>query len=128
MRIQLVAALMAASIAVPAAAQRQETPDKRLDRIEQQLHAVQRKVFPGGAPQEMTPEVTPGAPIVAPIGVPATAPIADLAARIDALETQLRQLTGQSEENGHRLALAEGALKELKESTAARLAAIEQAQ
>jgi TolA-binding protein len=128
MRIQLLAALLAASIAAPAAAQRQETPEKRLDRIEQQLHAVQRKVFPGGAPQEMTPEVTPGAPVIAPTGVPATAPIADLAARIDALETQLRQLTGQSEENGHRLALAEGALKELKELTASRLAAIEQAQ
>jgi len=128
MRIQLLAALMAVSIAVPVAAQRQETPEKRLDRIEQQLHAVQRKVFPGGAPQEMTPEVTPGAPVVAPTGVPATAPMADITARIDALETQLRQLTGQSEENGHRLALAEDALKQMRESTASRLAALEQAQ
>src|SRR3954452_23788873 len=113
MRIQLVAALMAASIAVTAAAQRPEqrieTPEKRLDRIEQQLHAVQRKVFPGGAPQEVTPEIVPGAPVAAPGGVPATAPIADLTARIDALESQLRQLTGQSEENGHRLALTEEA-------------------
>lgn len=128
MRIQLVAALMAASIAVPAAAQRQETPERRLDRIEQQLHAVQRKVFPGGTPQEVTPEVTPGAPVIAPTGVPASAPMADITARIDALETQLRQLTGQSEENGHRLALAEDALKQMRESTAARLAAIEQSQ
>ena len=128
MRNKLLAALMAASIAVPAAAQRAETPEKRLDRIEQQLHAVQRKVFPGGAPQEVTPEIVPGAPVAAPGGVPATAPVADLTARIDALESQLRQLTGQSEENGHRLALTEEALKQLKETTASRLAAIEQAQ
>jgi len=128
MRIKLVAALMAASIAVPAAAQRAETPEKRLDRIEQQLKAVQRKVFPGGAPQEVTPEIVPGTPAAAPGGVPATAPMADLTARIDALEAQLRQLTGQSEENGHRLALAEEALKQLRETTASRLAAVEQAQ
>jgi TolA-binding protein len=128
MRIRLLAALMAASIAVPAAAQRQETPEKRLDRIEQQLRAVQRKVFPGGAGLEVTPEVMPVAPSAAPTGVPATTPVADLTARIDALETQLRQLTGQAEENGHRLALAEDALKQLRDTTSARLAAIEQAQ
>lgn len=128
MRIHLMAALLAATIAVPAAAQRQETPEKRLDRIEQQLHAVQRKVFPQGAPQEMTPEVTPAGPAAQPNGVPATSPVADLTARIDALEAQLRQLTGQAEENGHRLRLTEEALKELKDTTATRLAAVEQAQ
>jgi TolA-binding protein len=128
MRIQLVAALMAASIAVPAAAQRAETPEKRLDRIEQQLHAVQRKVFPGGAPQEMTPEVAPGSPAIAPSGVPASAPMADITARIDALEGQLRRLTGEAEENGHRLAVTEETLKQLKDGMTTRLAAIEQAQ
>ncbi|MBV9931889.1 MAG: hypothetical protein JO013_13225 [Alphaproteobacteria bacterium] len=128
MRVPFVAALMAASIAVPAAAQRPETPEKRLERIEQQLRAVQRKVFPSGAPEEVTPEITPGSPAAAPGGVPATAPVADLTARIDALEAQLRQLTGQAEENGHRLALTEEALKQLRETTASRLAAVEQAQ
>jgi TolA-binding protein len=128
MRVQFVAALMAASVAVPAAAQRPESPEKRLDRIEQQLHAVQRKVFPGGAPQEVIPEIAPTAAAAAPGGVPATAPLADLTARIDALENQLRQLTGQAEENGHRLALTEEALRQLKDTTAARLAAVEQAQ
>jgi TolA-binding protein len=128
MRIQLLAVLMAATIAVPAAAQRQETPEKRLDRIEQQLHAVQRKVFPQGAPQELTPEITPATPTASPTGVPATTPVADLTARIDSLETQLRQLTGQAEENGHRLRVAEEALAQVKETTAARLAALEQAE
>jgi TolA-binding protein len=54
--------------------------------------------------------------------------MADLTARIDSLEAQLRQLTGQAEENGHRLAMTEEALKQLKETTASRLAAVEQAQ
>jgi TolA-binding protein len=128
MRVQLVAALMAASIAVPASAQRVETPEKRLDRIEQQLHAVQRKVFPGGAPQEVNPEIAPGTAAAAPGGVPATAPMADITARIDALEAQLRRLTGEAEENGHRLAVTEETLKQLKDSMTTRLAAVEQAQ
>ena len=128
MRNKLLAALLAATIAVPAAAQRAETPEKRLDRIEQQLRAVQRKVFPQGAPQEVSPEISPGTPAASPAGVPATAPVADLTARIDSLEAQLRQLTGQAEENGHRLRLAEDALKEMKDSTASRLAALEQAE
>jgi TolA-binding protein len=128
MRIKLLAALMAATIAAPTLAQRQETPEKRLDRIEQQLHAVQRKVFPQGAPQEITPEIIPSAPTAAPTGVAATTPVADLTARIDSLETQLRQLTGQAEENGHRLRLAEEAVTQLKEATASRLAALEEAE
>jgi TolA-binding protein len=128
MRILLVAALMAASVAVPAVAQRAETTEKRLDRIEQQLRAVQRKVFPQGAGQEVTPEVTPAIPAASPMGVPATTPVADLTARLDALEAQLRQLTGQVEENGHRLRLAEEAVAQLRETTTSRLAALEQAE
>jgi TolA-binding protein len=128
MRHHLLAVLLAASVAVPAAGQRQETPEKRLDRIEQQLRAVQRRVFPQGGPQEIAPEVTPTIPGASPVGVPASTPVADLTARIDALESQLRQLTGQAEENGHRLAVLDEAVKQLRDTTASRLAAIEQAQ
>ena len=43
------------------------TVEGRVDRLEQEMRAVQRKVFPGGAGQVLAPEVgpvtpTPGAP------------------------------------------------------------------
>jgi hypothetical protein len=61
MRIHLLALALLAGAAVPAVAQtRAETPEKRIERLEQELRAVQRKVFQGGA--YVTPEVTPGAP------------------------------------------------------------------
>lgn len=127
MRYHLLGLALAARVAVPAVAQRQETPEKRIERLEQELRAVQRRVFPGGNAPVVTPEVTPHTPVAMPIGVPATAPVADLTARLDALETQLRQLTGQSEENGHRLRLVDESLKQLKDTTASRLDALEQA-
>ena len=75
--------------------------DKRVDRIEKELKAVQRKVFPGGAPIE--PTVTaPQAPTVVP-GTPASTPLSDLLSRVDALESQLTMLTGQVEQNTYKL-------------------------
>lgn len=128
MRYHLLGIALAASVAMPAAAQRQESPEKRIERLEQELRAVQRRVFPGGNVPVISPEVAPATPsAAAPAGVPATAPVADLTARLDALEGQLRQLTGQAEENGHRLRMMDEALKQLKDTTGSRLEALEQA-
>jgi TolA-binding protein len=124
MRIQFVAAAMLAGIAMPALAQsRAESPEKRLDRLEQELRAVQRKVFPGGAvvvPEMSQAQATPQAD-----GVPASAPLADLTARLDAVETQLRQLTGMAEQNGNRLRTVETQVGQLRDSLSARLDLLE---
>ena len=68
---------------------------KRLDNIEKQLRAVQRKVFSpaSGFPQEkkQTGSTVTGGNI----------PFADIEARISQIETQLRQLTGRIEESNY---------------------------
>ncbi|MEA3033958.1 MAG: hypothetical protein QOH86_1974 [Sphingomonadales bacterium] len=127
MRIHLLALALLAGAAVPATAQtRAESPEKRIERLEQELRAVQRKVFQGGA--YVTPEVSPSQAAAQPEGVPATAPLADLTARLDALEGQLRQLTGMAEQNSNRLRTMEDSLARFRDGTSARLDALEHPQ
>ena len=84
--------------ATPAAAQ---SDDARLRKIEAEINALQRKVFPGPDGKYFEPEVqtpVPGAPVQAqPIGTPSTSALTDVLARLDSIETQLRQLTAHSE-------------------------------
>ncbi|MET1110050.1 MAG: tetratricopeptide repeat protein [Allosphingosinicella sp.] len=123
MRFHLVAMLLMASAAVPAAAQRSETPERRIERLEQQLRAVQRRVFPNGA--EVAPEIDRTRPADAQAGVPASSAVSDLNARVDSLEAQLRELTGQVEQNGNRLRQVEEGLTRLRDSAGGRLDALE---
>ena len=125
MRFHLVGMLLLASLAAPAAAQRGETQERRIERLEQELRAVQRKVFPGGA--QVAPEIEPPAAMAGQAGVPASSAVADLTSRVDAHETQLRELTGQVEQNGNRLRIMENAVAQLRDSTGGRLDALERA-
>ena len=95
-------AAVAALMAVVSPAQAQDgTLDKRVERLEKEMRAVQRSVFPGGNPAffegEIAPDNTPG------VRAQGTAPVIDLTARVDALEAQLRTLTGQTEQNAYQL-------------------------
>ena len=99
----------------------------RVDRLEREMRAVQRKVFPGGAGQTLAPEITPPEQAQPAPGVPATSPIADVTARLNALEGELTSLTAQVEQNQHRTQLAETALQDYKRATEARLQALESA-
>ena len=97
----------------------QRTIESRVDRLEQEVRAVQRKVFPGGAGQLITAEVTPPPPVPgASVGSPASQPIADLTARISAVESQLARLTGQVEESDHRIRQLEEKFKAMNEAQA----------
>ncbi|HEX8466187.1 MAG TPA: outer membrane protein assembly factor BamD [Allosphingosinicella sp.] len=125
MRFHLVAMLVLASVAAPAAAQRGESPERRIERLEQQLRAVQRKVFPNGA--EVAPEIDRQQPEALLPGAPASSAVADLTARVDSLEAQLRELTGQIEQNGNRLRQIEEGMTRLRDSTGARLDVLERA-
>ncbi len=116
----MVAILAATSLTVPAqvGAQTAGTIDLRVGKLEKEMKAVQRVVFPGGTP--LQPEISaPSSPST--IGTPATTPVADLTARIDALEKGMATLTGQVEQNGYRLKQAEDALKRIE----ARVATLE---
>ena len=94
------AATIALSATMPAAAQ-EGAIDKRVERLEKEMRAVQRSVFPGGSPTffegEIAPDKTPGE------RSRANAPVIDLTARVDALEAQLQTLTGQTEQNAFQL-------------------------
>ena len=102
----------------PSAAAQNVALDVRVDRLEKEMRAVQRKVFPAGTPLEA--EITrPAAPGVAP-GTPSSAPIADLTARVAALESQLASMTGQVEENSFKLRQLEEAFNKYKAEAQAR--------
>ena len=99
---------------------------KRVVTLEKQMQAVQRKVFPGGDPKYFTPEIgaEPAAP-AAPIGTPSGSAVSDLTARVDALEGQLRTITGQVEENQFKLRQLDEAMTKLRGDSEFRLNALE---
>src|SRR3954462_3442526 len=116
MRFHLIGLMLLAGVAMPAAAQRSESTDRRLDRIEQELRAVQRRVFPGANRAVIAPEMDPAARPAIPAGVPASSAVADLNARLDSVENQLRALTGQSEQNANQLRAIENGLVQLRQA------------
>lgn len=112
-----------ASNAQPANAQSAIGP--RVDRLESEMRAVQRKVFPGGGGQVFEPQITPGRSPPDSAGLPSGSPVLDLTARVNALEAQLGVLTGQTETTRHKLQQIEDAFNAYKRSSDARLKALE---
>jgi TolA-binding protein len=84
----------------------------RVDKLEKEMKAVQRKIFPNGAP--IDPELGPISGTEG--GIPSAGPVADLTNRVDALENQLKTLTGQIEQNTNRIRKLEDAVKAMKAS------------
>lgn len=94
----LLSAAPAAAQGVAVATQQQVTQlDRRVNALEGQMRAVQRQVFPGGDKRFFAPEPAPADTAAMP-GTAATAPLADLTQRVDALEQNQRTLTGQIEQ------------------------------
>tara|TARA_R110002110_G_scaffold111459_2_gene277544 strand:+ start:348 stop:1217 length:870 start_codon:yes stop_codon:yes gene_type:complete len=89
-------------VSMPAAAQNTNI-EPRVDRLEQEMRAVQRKVFPGGSTRYFEPEITAERGPASPATNNTSSAVSDLIARVDALEASLANLTGQVEENGFRL-------------------------
>ena len=101
--------LMAA--AAPADAQSDEA---RLRKIEAEVRALQRQVFPSGAGRTFEPEITAAQPSSQTVGAPSTTAVTDILARLDALEGQLRQLTAGNEENANTLRLLQDRVRLLE--------------
>jgi TolA-binding protein len=113
-------ALLLAGVALPLAAQTTTgTLDLRVGKLEKEMKAVQRTVFPQGAPVQPDLSATPTPSTAA--GNPASAPLSDLTTRVDTLEKSLSALTGTSEQNGYRIKQLEDALTKVQ----ARLATLE---
>jgi TolA-binding protein len=123
MRLAIIALLLAGT-AAPAFAQDQTIPG-RVDKLEHEMHAVQRKVFPGGNPDYFEPQIAPQQAPPPDAGSPASSAVSDLSQRVSALEQQMQQLTNQTEENNHRLDVLEQNYQKMKGDTDYRLNALE---
>ena len=91
-------ALLAA--AVPAQAQ-DDRAEERIERLESEVRALQRKVFPGGDGRYFEPQITGQPNQPATVTTPSTTAVTDILARLDAMETQVQRLTAQSEESAN---------------------------
>jgi TolA-binding protein len=98
--------------AMPAAAQ--SDSEVRLKKVEAEVRALQRKVFPDGAGKTFEPEITGAQSVTPQVGAPSTTAVTDILARLDALEGQLRQLTAGNEENANALRLLQDRVKLLE--------------
>jgi TolA-binding protein len=105
--------------ATPASAQ---SDDARVRKLEDQVRALQRKVFPGPDGKYFTPEVdtSAGQPasVRPPVGTPAETPLTDVLGRLDSIEAQLNRLTARSEVNGNTISKLEDRLDALEARSA----------
>lgn len=117
-------AMLLATVTPTALAQTATTTDqtRRIERIERELRAVQRRVFPGSENGLFQPEVDSGTPSPGP-ATPAVTPGVDLSARIDAIETQLNRLTNEVEQTSFRQREISAEIARLRADMEARLPA-----
>jgi TolA-binding protein len=109
----LFASAALAALVVPAAAQNANV-EGRVGKLEKEMKAVQRKVFPDGAGKYFEPEIKPADPVKDPSKATSGSEVTDLIARVDALESQLAALTGTVEQQGNGMKAMETRLKSLE--------------
>lgn len=79
--------------------------EARLRRLEAEVRALQRKVFPGGDGRFFEPEISAQPTVRSTVTNPSTSAVTDILARLDALEAQLQRQTALNEENGNTIRL-----------------------
>jgi TolA-binding protein len=110
---------------LPTAVQAQNV-EGRVGKLESEMRAVQRKVFPGGAGQMLQPEVRAPQSEQGPgPGSPATSALADVNQRVTSLEQQMTSLTEQIEQNQNRTRLLQDAFDNYRRSNDARMKTLE---
>lgn len=95
--------------------------DGRVGKLEKEMRAVQRQVFPNGAGKFIEPDIQSSAETSTTTSATTTATV-DLTARVDALEAQLATLTGQVELQGNNMRGLEDRLKAIETQLVARTA------
>lgn len=99
--IMFAALSVSLAAASPASAQ-DSSVGKRVEKLEDEMRAVQRKVFPGGSSRYFEPDIAPEPAAPAAPSTTSSA-VSDLIARVDTLENSLATITGQVEQNNHRI-------------------------
>ena len=97
-----------------------------MTQVEKRLNTVERVVSrtSGGTPM-VQPDIGPPDGSVAAAGTPASAPLADMQARVASVEGELNGLTNRVETAEHRLQLLEADFAAYRKATDARLRALE---
>lgn len=111
-------AVFAGPVALPVMAQ-DTLAEARIRRMEAEIRALQRQVFPGGDGRFFAPEIAQGAATPAagpPAATPTGTPVTDLLTRMDSLEGQIARLTAQVEQNSNRLAQIEARIAPASEA------------
>jgi TolA-binding protein len=99
-----------AALSVPATAQ-DANVEGRVVKLEKEMRAVQRKVFPDSSGKFFEPEIKPETAAKSDGQSSSSSAVGDLIARVDALETQLATLTGTVERQGNTMRSIESRLK-----------------
>jgi TolA-binding protein len=117
MRLLIGFSAVALALAAPGSAQRQPTPEQRIDQLERQLRQVQGRVFQRGQPADTAGfDYEPAAPLSA---------VGTLNDRLTSLERQMAEIQRLSEENGNRMGTLERELTRLRTEQSDRLATLE---
>ena len=95
-RAVLIGALAAMLATTGAPAIAQNSDEARIRKLEAEIRALQRQVFPGGDGRYFEPEIT-GQTGGAPNSSSQTTAVTDILARLDALESSIQSLTSQVE-------------------------------
>ena len=106
-------ALAMAATSMPVAAQ--DDGEARIRKLEAEVRALQRKVFPGGDGRYFEPQIT-GQPAAQPstASTTSTTAVTDILTRLDALEAQLQRLTAQYEVGSNAMRLLEERIEVLE--------------
>ncbi|RGP39885.1 hypothetical protein BPTFM16_00160 [Altererythrobacter insulae] len=108
------AAAVVMTTPVPAMAQ-DEVSEARVRKIEAEIRALQRQVFPGGDARFFEPEISTQRGAAPSTANPnSTTAVTDILARLDAIEAQLQRLTAAGEENRNAVTLLEERVEALE--------------
>ncbi len=114
----LAAGLAAAVVATtPVPSMAQDNSEARLRKIEAEIRALQRNVFPGGDGRFFEPQIAPGETTTRPANSNSTTAVTDILARLDAMEQQLQQLTALAEQNGNSISQVEARVTALESAS-----------
>lgn len=114
----MLAAAVVLTTPMPALAQ-EEVSEARVRKLEAEVRALQRQVFPGGDTRFFEPEIntaqnqTPSA-----ASTNSTTAVTDILARLDAIEAQLQRLTASGEEDRNAIMLLEERVAALEAANA----------